>query len=254
MKTAGGFGIGITISVMLIAGVVGGLTLGEVGDRLDERGEELHNRAEAAYGDDYRIVVSDECWDICANTATTTEQQKEDILYVLKRRGGYVSESELMHSMVGNSLSDEALHELVNSDAVKKRHGGAFGETHYKYSSDIEAPKPLSDKEVRDRVHRRLYVTGTSMSADAIANDLPVGKERVETALQTLQAEGKVDDGYVSTGFIGSHKWIDIRHGTLPDGRIHQYGEVLSALLLTLVGVMVIAINQRLRNGGHSHA
>jgi hypothetical protein len=255
MRMTDRFGIGITIGVILIAGVVGVLTLGEVGDQLDERDEELHDRAKTVYGDDYRIVESDECWDLCVNTATTARQQKEDILYVLKRRGGYVSGSELMRSMVGNSLSDEPLHELVKSGVVEKRHdGGWVGETHYKYTGKIEAMEPLPDEEVRNRVHRRLYVTGTSMGADAIANDLPVGKERVKTALQTLEAEGKVDDGYVSTGLFSSHRWIDSRHGTLPDSRFHQYGEVLPAVFVVMSGVVVIGIIQRFRTNAETQA
>lgn len=247
--------ISITLAIILVAGAVGALVLGEVGEQLDERNEGLHNRAESVYGDDYRIVSSDECYDICVNTATTTEQQKEDILYVLKRRGGYVSGSELMRSMVGTSLDDEALQGLVESGVVKKRHqGGWFGETYYKYTGELEAVKPLSDAEVRERALRRLYVTGTSMGADAIANDLPVGTPRVKTALRTLQAEGKVDDGYVSTGFIGSHKWIDTRHGTLPDGRFHQFGKILPVLIVVMVGVVGIGIIQRCRKNGATKA
>lgn len=238
-----------TIGVLLVAGIVGAVVIGEFGDQLDERNEELHHRAEAVYGEDYRIVESEACWDYCATTATTRQQQKEDVLYTLKRNRGWISETRLEKSAPGRDL-DDILNELAEADDVEHRSGDGWGETdQYRYTGDADMPERLSDDRVRQRVSQRLFLLGGSMTTEQIADDLPVTTTRVEIALQTLMDDGAVDDGYVSQGmvFFASHQYIDARHGTLPDSVIAQYQPITVPLGVILLAVVLIGIIQRYR-------
>lgn len=248
--------LAVTLAVLLTAGIVGALTLDEVGDQLGERNEELHDRADAVYGEDYRIVQSEACWDYCASTGTTAEQQKADVLYTLKRNRGWLSETRLEKSVTGQELKG-VLAALAARDDVEHRTGDGLGATdQYRYTGDAGLPDRLSDETVRDRVHRRLFLLGGSMTTQQIADDLPVTTARVEVALQTLMADGEVDDGYVGLGptFWPSHQYIDTRHGTLPDGFLARYQPLTVPLGLVLLATIIIGLIQRLRQADDGQA
>lgn len=237
--------IAITVVVLAVVVFLGFAVLEGIGD-MEECNSELNNRAEEVYGEEYQIVSSDECWDYCVLTATTREQQKEDILHTLKRRGGYVSETALRRSTAGSV--EKPLSELTEAGLVERRSGDGLDMTDdFRYVGDDDV-EPLPDSVVENRVRKRLYVTGASMDSAAIADDLPVGEARVETALHQLEQQGLVDRGYVSTGFFSQQQWKDTRIGTLPDGRFHQYGTLLPVLAVVMAAVILIGFIQRIRD------
>jgi hypothetical protein len=207
------------------------------------RDQAPHDRAESVYGEDYKIVDSGECWDYCVMTATTTEQQVADIRYTLIRADTWVSGYTLMQSTPGDQVDRGVLEKVAAAPDIETHSGDGWLDiqTEYRYTGEATA-EPLSDATVRERVHRRLFLTGASMGVDAIASDLPVGQQRVEYALHSLAADGAVDSGYVTTRhtFFAGYQWIDTRHGRLPDGRFHQFQGIFLSILLVLTAVIIV--------------
>jgi|GEM_PF-3313802 len=209
-----------------------------------ERPEGLDDRAEEVYGDEYKNISSWSCYELCVGTVTTEKQQINDIIYTLNRREGYVSEGEVVTNAPAGSLAELPMDGLIESGVVEKRVGDGRAATQYfKYTGDRGAPSEPTNAQVRERVRRRLYLTSTSMKAKPIAQNLSVGVDRVQGALQKLESDGKVDSGYDRYGIFDSYEWVDTRHGTLPDSHIRVLGPMLP--VLTIVGVLGYVFHRR---------
>lgn len=214
----------------------------------EERPDGLDKRAGEVYGGGYKNISSWSCYELCVSTATTEEQQIRDIIHTLSRHEGYVSEGEIVTNAPAASLDELPMGTLVESGVVEKRTADDWPNIpHFKYTGGQEPPSNVTDSQVRKRVLRRLYLSSTSMKAKEIARNLPVGVDRVKTALRTLESDERVDSGYDPSKFSGSREWIDTRHGTLPDSRFHLIGTT-GLWVLSAVGVFGYGFFRRRQN------
>lgn len=184
----------ITVVVLIIVLVVGGMTMGAIGGKIEERNNALENRAQAVYGDEYVIVASDDCYDYCATTATTTEYRRQAILIQADRNHGWVSKFELSQAVEGHSVEYRA-DQLVEEGLLERRKSAAVG-YEYRYIGPEGAYEDgLSDSELQQLIRNQLYVSGAWMSFDEIHDSVPAVEWRVRKALAELEEKGEIQTG-----------------------------------------------------------
>lgn len=185
--------VGVAVTVLLIALLIGGLTFSTISNGVEERHEALETRAERVYGDDYSITSSDRCWDVCVPTATTSAIQQRGILIMADRQVGWTSANKLREAVPGFNVKKPA-YRLVEKGLLERRQrdGLAVGAIYRYVGPEGQYEGGLSDTELRQLVREQLYVTGTWMSEEEIVSSVPAAKWRVRQTLADLEEDGVV--------------------------------------------------------------
>lgn len=248
-----GSGVALTLTVLVIVLVVGGITMGSISYGVEERHEALETRADEVYGDDYEIVSSDDCYETCAPTATTSEIQKRSILIMADRQVGWASATTLGQAVPGFD-AEETADQLVEGGLLEKRQSdGLLGVPEYRYvGSEGKYENGLSDNELRQLVREQLYVTGTWVSEDEVVSSVPAAKWRVRQTLADLQEDGVVKSGTESEStflpFGGHTAYAHTSVDHPPAGSTSAFDLFIVALIVGGVAIL-IGFVQRWRNG-----
>lgn len=245
----------MTLTVLVIVLVVGGVTMDSISDGLQERHDALESRGQEVYGDDYQIVTSDDCYETCASTATTAEIRKQAVLIEADRHIGWTSDITLGQAVAGPSVEDTA-DRLVEEGLLEKRESnGLLGMVEYRYvGPEGEYEDGLSDEQLRQLLRQRLYVTGTWMSMDEIVSSVPAVEWRVREALADLQESGTVKTGTESeSSFIPFGGHTAYAHTSVdhpPAGSSSTFDLFLVALFVAVVATVIGFVQRWRRQGG----
>jgi len=243
----------ITVVVLAIVLIVGAAAMGSISNGIEERHAARDTRADDVYGDDYEIVTSDDCYETCASTATTSEIQKRSILIMADRQVGWASAITLGQAVPGSD-AEETADQLVEEGLLEKRQSdGLLGVPEYRYvGSEGRYENGLSDNELRQLVREQLYVTGTWMSEDEIVSSVPAAKWRVRQTLADLQEDGVVKTGTESEStflpFGGHTAYAHTSVDHPPAGSTSTFDLFIVALIVAGVAIL-IGFVQRWRNG-----
>jgi hypothetical protein len=246
-------GVIITLVVAVIASTVGLAVFGAVGEDIDIANswadDELGNRAEETYGDDYEIVSSAACWDYCTPTAVRPSNQQVALLIEADRSVGWVSSYELSRGVPGTDV-EPAASSLVEADLLEKRDAGFMG-TEYRYDRpDGIHEDGLTDAQLRKWIADQLYLTDAWLTFDEVASSVPAVEWRVRKALHDLHRLNKIQTGEESVFQVvpagGTTVYADSAVDHSPPGPPGLAG-LIEPLLFVILAVIVVGVVQRFR-------
>lgn len=199
--------VALTLIVIVVAMTVGWAMI-NAGAAVQEQQNEINDRGQEVYGEEYVTVSSDNCYDYCSATADSPSIRERSLLIAADRRQGWVSLFTLSEAVPGNSPEDTA-DRLVEKGLLEKRETGLLERKEYRYvGPEGKYEEGFTYGELEKRIKHQLYVSGSWMTLDEIMTSVPAARWRVEKALVTLDMKGVVKTG------IESHSSLPIGGNT----------------------------------------
>lgn len=236
----------IVFAVIVLVGAA--VVSGEVG-QYQERMNNLEDRAVEVYGEDAEVVASDNCYETCASTATTSEIRRHSALIAADRKTGWFTAFELGKAVAGPD-GDDVAKRLVEAGYLEKRQGnGILPVTEYRYvGPEGKYEDGLSDAALRELIRDRLYVSGAWTSVDEIVASVPAAEWRVREGLADLRERGVIKRGTESETMLGLGGHTAYAHRSV-DHQPAGATDTMDLAIVALVIVVAVFLLSFARNG-----